>query len=306
MCGLAERCNISLNDLARRLTGLKNTARFDFDRVILESVSLINSCAFVDSQSILILSLDGFFVSWNLASNELKVESIPAKESRCKYSFCKMYDKILIYGGCSIDGAGIYDELLIFDISEKSWINFELDYSPEPRYRHNACIFHDFMIIYGGVGNKGWLRDMHAFDLNSLTWMQIKTCGFIPNPYISYKIYPIDRNLYLFGVFKKHSKLSNELLKINIKDMIGSFKNIEISEFSVRKVLGISSIRSSIIITALGTSGLSVLAFNTTLGYFTYAIYDSQLSCIQHPNQIHYSAYIYRGELYAISLNHDY
>lgn len=196
----------------------------------------------------------------NITTEQIKNDKITPKKERYGYSICNLNDKILIYGGTNRTKTEYYDDILIFDTSENAWVEeISLEQGPEPRYNHCACIIGDLMLVTGGIGSKGWLRDMFAIDINSLFCSEIETQGFIGRKYRSCKSIAIKNNMYVFGVYIDQCEYKNEMIRINIKDMIAVSYNIPIGLIVVLdRVLDIKTTNSLILV--VGICECSVVA----------------------------------------------
>lgn len=267
-----------------------------------EGKNLGNSCVWANEEKIQVLSLRGFFLTMHLPTKEIHIDLIQPQPLRYKFSSCRLNDKIIIYGGCSLDEKTIFGDVLIFDITEKNWMSFEVEFPPEPRFDHIVCMLHDFMIICGGIGKKGWLRDWHCFDLVALEWAQIETLGYIPHVYSSFLIVPVNMALYMFGVYNNNSAFSNEFVKVQMQEMVGTLENIKYPDNDICKVLNSTSTNSFLFILGISRTGLKLFAYHPILQYFSIAVHNENLFGSVKSDEKYLIPYILNSELIIIKI----
>lgn len=95
---------------------------------------------------------------------------------RVGHSAVIKYDKqkgdcMYIFGGKDDENNKLNDTWK-FNFTTKEWAYVECVDDPAPRSGHAACIFKDYMIVYGGIYDIcKELNDMHIFDMKNDRWL---------------------------------------------------------------------------------------------------------------------------------------
>ena len=77
-------------------------------------------------------------------------------------------DHMVVFGGKEESRKSIVNKLLIYSFKQDKWINPKIEgKKPEPRMGHTACIYHDFIIFYGGWSGGKVLKDFSVIDLSN-------------------------------------------------------------------------------------------------------------------------------------------
>jgi len=139
------------------------------------------SIVFKEKRKICVLDLKGVFIEISLNDFSVAHTSIQPQSPRTHFSYSRSSEKIIIFGGKLVGTSQLLADFLIFDTNDKTWISIELESPPLGRFMHATCVLGDFLIVYGGFGHKGWLRDLALINLQDLVCEKLKTRGFISN-----------------------------------------------------------------------------------------------------------------------------
>lgn len=110
-------------------------------------------------------------------------------------------DRMIIFGGWSKDARKFLNDTWAFYFKKMLWRKIKTRYSHPNARRHMVGVFaadRNWMLIYGGFGNRGYLNDVWAFDLTNEAWINI-TPG--PQPRIDHQaIYdPVTKSMIVYG-----------------------------------------------------------------------------------------------------------
>lgn len=76
-----------------------------------------------------------------------------------------------IFGGKNDENQKLNDTWK-FHFSTNTWEEIKVSDEPTPRSGHAACLFENYMIIYGGIFDIcKELNDMHIFDMKAERWL---------------------------------------------------------------------------------------------------------------------------------------
>ena len=67
---------------------------------------------------------------------------------RSKHTVVTYKDAVYVFGGDN--GNQMLNDLLRFDVKEKSWTNINKTGAPSPRYHHSSVVFNSSMFVFGG------------------------------------------------------------------------------------------------------------------------------------------------------------
>jgi N-acetylneuraminic acid mutarotase len=120
-------------------------------------------------------------------------------------------------------------DMYILDLNKKtcSLLVPNSDYSPEPRYSHQAAIVGNYMYTFGGCymqkNNTGtrrvMLNDLNEFDLVTMRWRSIQLTGSVPKSRVGHSMQvQLDKSVYLIihGGQSESGELMNDTCRIKI------------------------------------------------------------------------------------------
>ena len=96
--------------------------------------------------------------------------------SRAGHSAVLYQDRMIVFGGKDEDNNKLND-IWAFDFPTNKWSEIQLSEAnylkPTTRSGHSACIYNDFMVVFGGIHEvTKELSDMCAFDIKQNKWVQ--------------------------------------------------------------------------------------------------------------------------------------
>ncbi|KAB7501181.1 Leucine-zipper-like transcriptional regulator 1 [Armadillidium nasatum] len=141
---------------------------------------------------------------------------------RSKHTVVAFRDAIYVFGGDS--GKVMLNDLLRFDVKEKSWGRaFTNGFPPPPRYHHSAVVHDSSMFVFGGFtgdiqGNSNLRNQNDLFEYRFLTcqWIEWKFTGRAPVPRSAHGAAVYDDKLWIFAGYDGNSRL-NDMWTINLK-----------------------------------------------------------------------------------------
>eukprot|EP01080_Neovahlkampfia_damariscottae_P001229 gene1229-11319_t len=170
--------------------------------------------AIVPNQEMLIFdfeSLDWTKVKQNKARQQ--------PEARKNQSCILFKDEIFVFGG---KGKQVYSKVHVFDLKTQSWSIPKVTGTISSRTNQCCCLFDTNKIaVFGGI-DKGdqSLNDLHYFDIEKLTWNEIKNDDKSPNSrsLCTLESFTNESNesvLCLFGGIDENSKALNDVFEFN-------------------------------------------------------------------------------------------
>lgn len=92
-------------------------------------------------------------------------------------------DALYVFGG--VNGERVLNDLLRFDVKEKSWGRaFTIGIPPAPRYNHSAVVYDSSMFVFGGYTGDIHLRcsnnrknDLFEYRFQTGQWIEWKFTG---------------------------------------------------------------------------------------------------------------------------------
>jgi leucine-zipper-like transcriptional regulator 1 len=120
---------------------------------------------------------------------------------RSKHTTVNYNDAIYVFGGDN--GKNMLNDLIRFDVKDKSWSRaFASGSPPAPRYHHSAVVYEKSMFIFGGYTGDIWSNsnltnknDLFEYKLENGTWVEWK--------YVGTK-FPVPRSAHGAAVYKDH------------------------------------------------------------------------------------------------------
>ncbi|KAI5702743.1 hypothetical protein M8J75_003565 [Diaphorina citri] len=134
---------------------------------------------------------------------------------RSKHTLVAYKDSILVFGGDN--GNKMLNDLLRFDVKEKSWTTaFCNGAPPAPRYHHSAVVYNDSMFIFGGYtgdihsnSNLANKNDLHEYKITSGQWTEWKFKGRMPVARSAHGAAVYDNKLWIFAGYDGNARLND-------------------------------------------------------------------------------------------------
>lgn len=259
------------------------------------------SITFKDSDKIIILDLLGLFIEISLNNFSISHYSIEGQSPRAHFSYSKYNEKIIIFGGKLLSTGKFLDDILIFDISDKTWISITLENPPVGRFLHSSCILGDLLIVYGGFGQKGWLRDLVFVNLQDLTCEKIRTRGFVSKAQNWIKAIAIKNDIYFFSGYEENSTFNCQMTKLCIRNLIGTLYNISVKdEVLMENVLSINCVGNEIVVVGISHNNICVNTYDVILDCWKRAkVFDDCELSIKHKEE-EWIPVIFQNEVYLV------
>ncbi len=107
---------------------------------------------------------------------------------RSKHTVVAYSDAVYVFGGDN--GKSMLNDLLRFDVKEKSWGRaFSTGTAPPPRYHHSAVVYENSMFVFGGytgdIHTNLHLRnrnDLFQYSFSTTQWNEWKFAPNAPKP----------------------------------------------------------------------------------------------------------------------------
>ncbi|KAL4703511.1 hypothetical protein ACJJTC_018095 [Scirpophaga incertulas] len=140
---------------------------------------------------------------------------------RSKHTAVAYKDAIYVFGGDN--GKSMLNDLIRFDIREKSWTKTGcMGTPPAPRYHHSAVVHRSSMFVFGGYtgdilanSNLTNKNDLFEYKFQSAQWIQWKFSGQEPVPRSAHGAAVYDDKLWIFGGYDGNARL-NDMWTINL------------------------------------------------------------------------------------------
>uniref|UniRef100_A0A8D8YQK1 Leucine-zipper-like transcriptional regulator 1 n=1 Tax=Cacopsylla melanoneura TaxID=428564 RepID=A0A8D8YQK1_9HEMI len=134
---------------------------------------------------------------------------------RSKHTLVAYKDSILVFGGDN--GSKMLNDLLRFDVKEKSWTTaFCNGTPPAPRYHHSAVVYNDSMFIFGGYtgdihsnSNLANKNDLHEYKITSGQWTEWRFKGRMPVARSAHGAAVYDNKLWIFAGYDGNARLND-------------------------------------------------------------------------------------------------
>ncbi|XP_050353322.1 leucine-zipper-like transcriptional regulator 1 homolog [Nymphalis io] len=140
---------------------------------------------------------------------------------RSKHTAVAYKDAIYVFGGDN--GKSMLNDLIRFDIREKSWTKTGcMGTPPAPRYHHSAVVHRSSMFVFGGYtgnilanSNLTNKNDLFEYKFQSAQWVQWKFTGQEPVPRSAHGAAVYDDKLWIFAGYDGNARL-NDMWTINL------------------------------------------------------------------------------------------
>lgn len=134
---------------------------------------------------------------------------------RSKHTIVAYKDAIYVFGGDN--GKRMLNDLLRFDVKEKSWGRaFATGTPPAPRYHHSAVIHGSSMFVFGGYtgdihsnSNLSNKNDLFEYRFQTGQWIEWKFIGLTPVPRSAHGAAVYDNKLWIFAGYDGNARLND-------------------------------------------------------------------------------------------------
>lgn len=134
---------------------------------------------------------------------------------RSKHTVVAYKDAIYVFGGDN--GKQMLNDLLRFDVRDKSWGRaFTTGCPPAPRYHHSAVVHEKSMFVFGGYtgdihsnSNLANKNDLFEYNFTTGQWMEWKFEGRMPVPRSAHGAAVYDGRLWIFAGYDGNARLND-------------------------------------------------------------------------------------------------
>lgn len=165
---------------------------------------MLDCAEFVGARSVLFVSIE-FTVSFN---NLYSCR-------RSKHTVVAFEDGIYVFGGDN--GKTMLNDLLRFDVKEKSWVRaITTGTPPAPRYHHSAVVHNTSMYVFGGYtgdihsnSNLTNKNDLFEYKFRQGLWVEWKFVGKTPVPRSAHGAAVYNNKLWIFAGYDGNARLND-------------------------------------------------------------------------------------------------
>ncbi|XP_033223341.1 leucine-zipper-like transcriptional regulator 1 [Belonocnema kinseyi] len=134
---------------------------------------------------------------------------------RSKHTVVAYKDAIYVFGGD--DGKRMLNDLLLFDVKEKSWCRALANGAPPaPRYHHSAVVHDSSMFVFGGYtgdihsnSNLTNKNDLFEYKFQTGQWTEWKFVGKTPVARSAHGAAVYDNKLWIFAGYDGNARLND-------------------------------------------------------------------------------------------------
>jgi N-acetylneuraminic acid mutarotase len=134
---------------------------------------------------------------------------------RSKHTVVAYKGAIYVFGGDN--GKSMLNDLLRFDVKEKSWGRaFANGCPPAPRYHHSAVVYKNSMFVFGGYtgdihsnSNLTNKNDLFEYKFNSGQWVEWRFLGVTPEPRSAHGAAVYGDKLWIFAGYDGNARLND-------------------------------------------------------------------------------------------------
>ncbi|XP_026473112.1 leucine-zipper-like transcriptional regulator 1 [Ctenocephalides felis] len=134
---------------------------------------------------------------------------------RSKHTVVAYKDAIYVFGGDN--GKSMLNDLIRFDINEKSWGRaFSTGTPPASRYHHSAVVYGSSMFIFGGYtgdihsnSNLTNKNDLFEYKFQNAQWVEWKFTGKRPVPRSAHGAAVYDNKLWIYAGYDGNARLND-------------------------------------------------------------------------------------------------
>lgn len=157
-------------------------------------------------------------------------EFVGAKRS--KHTAIAYKDAIYVFGGDN--GKSMLNDLIRFDIREKSWTKMGcMGIPPAPRYHHSAVVHRSSMFVFGGYtgdilanSNLTNKNDLFEYKFQNAQWVRWKFTGQEPVPRSAHGAAVYDDKLWIFAGYDGNARL-NDMWTIDLVGETHQWEKVE-------------------------------------------------------------------------------
>lgn len=159
--------------------------------------------------------------SYNLSKHIwVKLEDKDRPTLRIGHSIVQYDENLILWGG----GYKLkYEEMDIFHLNSLQWVTSIIKDPLPSREGHSACLYYNFMVIFGGYRvhhQKTYFNDINLLNLTNMEWTTIYPKGDIPHKRSDHMVCVKDSSMYIFGGSYHHEEENlyfNDLWEYNFK-----------------------------------------------------------------------------------------
>ncbi|RZF36495.1 hypothetical protein LSTR_LSTR015297 [Laodelphax striatellus] len=189
---------------------MDNPAKMDYDQ----------NCNWPDAADCLTLEFGPFETVHRWTRMPECDEFVGARRS--KHTVVAYKDAIYVFGGDN--GKSMLNDLLRFDVEEKSWGRaFVTGTPPAPRYHHSAVVHDSSMFVFGGYtgdihsnSNLTNKDDLFEYKFQTGQWIEWKFEGRTPVPRSAHGAAVYDGKLWIFAGYDGNARL-NDMWTISLQ-----------------------------------------------------------------------------------------
>lgn len=134
---------------------------------------------------------------------------------RSKHTVVAYKDAIYVFGGD--DGKSMLNDLIRFDVKDKSWGRAIVNGThPAPRYHHSAVVYGSSMFIFGGYtgdihsnSNLTNKNDLFEYKFQTGQWLEWKKTGRQPVPRSAHGAAVYDDKLWIYAGYDGNARLND-------------------------------------------------------------------------------------------------
>lgn len=113
---------------------------------------------------------------------------------------------LVLFGGEHFTGerGSFFNETFVYNVEKKTWTRYDSSTRPPPRSGHAACMYKNFMFVFGGeFGNPSLrsyrhYRDLWRLDLTDMSWERMDLRGG-PSSRSGHRLCVVKNKLVVFG-----------------------------------------------------------------------------------------------------------
>lgn len=122
---------------------------------------------------------------------------------------------MIIFGGYN---NSLCDDTHEYDFINNKWRFLYSTSSIQPRNRHTACLWKDYMVVFGGnIGYNQNLNDVNMFHIGPRNWINATpTHGIAPKERSNSAAVVHNSKMYIFGGGGKEDIIYNDLWEFNL------------------------------------------------------------------------------------------
>nr|CAH7718604.1 unnamed protein product [Callosobruchus chinensis] len=151
---------------------------------------------------------------------------------RSKHTVVAYKDAIYVFGGDN--GKSMLNDLLRFDVKEKSWGRaFATGCPPAPRYHHSTVVHNSSMYVFGGYtgdihsnSNLTNKNDLFEYKFHSGQWIEWRFTGRTPVPRSAHGAAVFDNKLWIFAGYDGNARL-NDMWTIPLTGDMRSWEEVD-------------------------------------------------------------------------------